>query len=347
MRYPQFWQRRAIRSFLLLPLAALVCWIAGRRRDRATHGKGVTAVERPVIVIGNLTVGGTGKTPILIALAEALTERGYVVGVISRGYGVRIGVEPRDVGEATGATDVGDEPWLIHEKLNLPVIVHPDRVRAAQQLLARYPEIEVILSDDGLQHHRLGRALQIAVVDGVRRFGNRFCLPAGPLREPLAALAAMDFVVVNGDPFETGQMQARFELTTVRDLFDDRTCPLSDFLRLHPDQTFQALAGIGHPDRFFDALTAQGMAIRPYPLDDHQPTPTGLLVHLRRLGQPVVMTEKDAVKWLQNKPSWHNRPDQVFAVSGRMILDVSFVSGVLARLEAQGKASSLSAKKKI
>jgi tetraacyldisaccharide 4'-kinase len=334
MRYPDFWQRRAIRSLFLSPLAALVCWIAKRRRSRAAKGAGVVNIDRPVFVIGNLTVGGTGKTPILIALARILTEHGYAVGIISRGYGVRIGVEPRDVAEATGASDVGDEPWLIYQKLALPVMVHPDRVRAAQQLRARYPEVDLILSDDGLQHHRLGRAFQMAVIDGTRRFGNGFCVPAGPLREPLSARAAMDFIVVNGTPFEPGQLSARFEMTTVHDLYDEQTQSLDEFISLHQGQTIQALAGIGNPSRFFDALRDRGLVIKRYPLDDHQPIPRGLLVHLRRSGLPVLMTEKDAVKWRQNQPLWHNQPGQIFAVSGRMILDEALIDAVLTRLAA-------------
>lgn len=316
-----------------MPLSLLVCWIAGRRRSRAARRKGVVHIDRPVFVVGNLTVGGTGKTPTLIALASLLTNHGYSVGVVSRGYGVRIGVEPRDVSEATGAADVGDEPWLIHAKLDLPVVVHPDRVRAAQQLRARYPEVDLILSDDGLQHHRLERAFQMVVVDGTRRFGNGFCLPAGPLREPLRARDAMDFIVVNGAPFEPGQFGARFELTTVHDLYDEQTQSLEDFCRQYQGQTLQALAGIGHPERFFDALQIQGVAIKRFPLDDHQATPPGLLGYLRRSGMPVVMTEKDAVKWRQNKPSWHNQPGQVFAVSGQMILDEALVEAILSRLD--------------
>lgn len=334
MRYPEFWQRKAIRCFFLLPFALLVCWIARRRRRRAARGKGVFSVDRSVFVIGNLTVGGTGKTPILIALARLLTERGYRVGVISRGYGVQIGVEPRDVTEAQGAADVGDEPWLIHERTGLPVMVHPDRVRAAQQLRARYPEVELILSDDGLQHHRLGRAIQMAVIDGDRRFGNGFCLPAGPLREPLSALSDMDFVVVNGATFAPGQWSARFVLTSVQDLYDGQEYPLADFLNAHQGDTLQALAGIGHPERFFDALQSHGARIKRFPLDDHQPTPPGLLSYLRRSGMPVVMTDKDAVKWRQNKPAWHNQPGQVFAVSGSMLLGEGLIEAIMSRLEA-------------
>lgn len=345
MRYPDFWQRRGLRSLLLRPWSALVCRIARRRRLKAQQGLGVVDVGCPVMVIGNLTVGGTGKTPILMALARYLTDAGYSIGILSRGYGVRIGVEPRDVAEAPSPRAVGDEPWLIHQALGLPVMVHPDRVRAAQQLLARYPEVDLILSDDGLQHHRLGRTLQMVVVDGSRRFGNALCLPAGPLREPLSALDTADFIVVNGAPFAAGQWSAHFRLTVVRDLYDQQCYPVAEFAQQCAGQTVHALAGIGHPARFFDALRAEGFTLRPYPLDDHQPTPSGLMGHLRRSGGVVLMTEKDAVKWLNRPPVWHNRAGQAFVVLGEMVLDEPLMKAVQAALPAPRSAAPAAPKK--
>lgn len=331
MRYPNFWQRRGLCSWLLRPLSLITCAVARRRRQAArdAHSHALTC---PVIVVGNLTVGGTGKTPVLIALALALGAHGRKVGVISRGYGAKIGIEPRDVSEATGPDVVGDEPWLIHQALNVPVFVHPDRVRAAEQLCAHYPEVDVILSDDGLQHHRLPRSVEIVVIDGSRRLGNRLCLPAGPLRESVKTLDEVDFVLVNGEPFAKHQWGVHFVLTEVRDLFDQSTMPVEDFILKFGAEPVVALAGIGHPQKFFDALRARGLRLKTYALDDHQSAPVALLHTLSRVEAPLLMTEKDAVKWQQNRPSWHNRPGRVFAVVGQIQLPDTLVRAILEKL---------------
>ena len=332
MRYPAFWQRRGLRSWLLRPLSLITCMVARRRRATTLRGASGLLDGCPVVVIGNLTVGGTGKTPVLMALARALTEQGRTVGVISRGYGARIGIEPRDVAEASGPDAVGDEPWLIHHTLNVPVFVHPDRVRAAEQLLARHPEVDVILSDDGLQHRPLPREVEIVVIDGVRRLGNRLCLPAGPLREPEKTLDVVDFVIVNGERFADDQWSVSFDLTTVRDLFDQSTMSMEDFILKFGDKPVVALAGIGHPEKFFNALREHGLTLETYALDDHQPVPPALVHYLRRVGNPIVMTEKDAVKWQQNRPSWHVRPEQVFAAVGQIQLPDELVRAILDKL---------------
>ncbi|OYV45926.1 MAG: tetraacyldisaccharide 4'-kinase, partial [Halothiobacillus sp. 20-53-49] len=139
MRYPDFWQHRGVPSWLLWPLSLITCAWAKSSRKKGQNPAANLATDCPIIVVGNITVGGTGKTPVLIALAQALTLRGKKVGIISRGYGAKIGVEPRDVAESASASLVGDEPWLMYQRLGLPVVVHPDRVRAASQLRARYP----------------------------------------------------------------------------------------------------------------------------------------------------------------------------------------------------------------
>ncbi|OZB75008.1 MAG: tetraacyldisaccharide 4'-kinase [Halothiobacillus sp. 14-55-98] len=332
MRYPDFWQRRGLRSWLLWPLSLVTCMVARSRRAAAERGEARLQDGCPVVVIGNITVGGTGKTPVLIALARALAEHGRRVGVISRGYGARIGIEPRDVSEATGPDAVGDEPWLIHHALNVPVFVHPDRVRAAEQLRARHPEVDVILSDDGLQHHALPREVEIVVIDGVRRLGNRLCLPAGPLRESAKTLDDVDFVIVNGEQFSDDQWAVQFELTRVRDLFDQSIQSVDDFILGLGDQTVVALAGIGHPEKFFTALRDRGLSLETYALEDHQPVPPALLHYLRRVGSPIVMTEKDAVKWQQNRLPWHVRPGQVFAVIGQIRLPDELVRAILDKL---------------
>ncbi len=344
LRYPAFWQRRGLRSLLLWPLSVLVCAVARRRRARAAAGQGDGRLPRPVLVVGNLTVGGTGKTPVLIALAQALTEAGVAVGVISRGYGVTIGVEPGDVSEAQSAAEVGDEPWLIHQTTGVPVMVHPDRLRAGASLCARYPEIQLILSDDGLQHHALLRRWNWIVLDARRGLGNGFCLPAGPLREPAAAaLASAAVVLVNGAAEASAAQRLggeravpiRFELTGMKDLYTGDILPLADFLAGQGAEPLIALAAIGNPDGFFAALTEQGLTIESYALADHAAVPPGLRHHLRRSGQVVVMTEKDAAKWVGQRPSWHNQAGQVFAAMGRIDFPAGLVDALIVELKAE------------
>ncbi len=351
MRYPNFWQRRGVFSLLLWPLSLITCAWAKSAREKGQNSAANVAADCPIIVIGNITVGGTGKTPVLIALAEALTLRGKTVGIISRGYGAKIGVEPRDVAESDRAKPVGDEPWLIHQRLGLPVVVHPDRVRALSQLRARYPEINVILSDDGLQHHKLARTIELVVIDGVRGLGNQFCLPAGPLREPVKSLLAIDFVLVNGQglasdfkhPYAPNPWPVAFELSEVRDLFDDARYTIVEFIEQFlpaADSKATALAAIGHPDRFFDALRALGLKLETYPLADHQPVPAELMAHLGHSSQPLLMTEKDAVKWRDKKPAWHTQSGQVFAVCGHIPLSSALVDSVLTLLDERSKTAS-------
>ncbi|MGC8696988.1 MAG: tetraacyldisaccharide 4'-kinase [Halothiobacillus sp.] len=349
MRYPTFWQHRGVLSILLWPFSLITCRWAKSRRLKAQNRTGALATDCPVIVIGNITVGGTGKTPVLIALAQALTLRGKKVGIISRGYGAKIGVEPRDVAESLSVQMVGDEPWLIYQRLGLPVVVHPDRVRAASQLRARYPEVDVLLSDDGLQHYALVRAIELVVIDGVRGLGNQFCLPAGPLREPMSTLSKRDFVLINGAPpnlsapMPANYWPVAFELYEICDLHDDTRYTIDEFIaQVLPacEGRAAALAAIGNPARFFDALRSLGLKLETYPLADHQPVPAELLVHLGRLAQPLLMTEKDAVKWRERKPAWHTQPGQVFAVCGHIPLSPALVDSVLALLDARSNTAS-------
>ena len=156
--------------------------------------------EVPVIVVGNLTVGGTGKTPFVVSLVKHLKNIGYSPGVISRGYGGNADSYPLDVSDSIGSYMSGDEPYLIRRRTSVPVVVDPDRVQAAKALLANH-QVDLIISDDGLQHYRLRRDVEILIVDGERGFGNGFCLPAGPLREPISRLQTIDLVLVNGPNF--------------------------------------------------------------------------------------------------------------------------------------------------
>lgn len=285
------WYRPASWSLVLAPLALLFRALVGVRR-RYLEGR-QPALPLPVVVVGNITVGGTGKTPLIIALVNALKDRGYRPGVISRGYGGR---SPRYPLEVTGDSDpalCGDEPLLIAASCQCQVVVDPDRLRAARYLQS-HSDCDVILSDDGLQHYRLPRHLEIIVVDGERMLGNGWCLPAGPLREPPARLAQAAFTVVNGsDQLLRHPRQYRMDLVPLRfrHLSSGETRP--------PDQppgdgSVHAVAGIGNPTRFARTLASLGLSVRLHPFPDHHAFSAGDLRFDDR--RPVIITAKDAVK---------------------------------------------------
>jgi len=297
-RLERLWYEGGAAGALLAPLAAL--YGAGGAARRALYRAGVLRARRlarPVVVVGNLTVGGTGKTPLTIHLARELTAAKLKVGIVSRGYGRR-GGELRSVLADSDWRDVGDEPLLLARRTACATVVAADRAAAARTLIAR--GAEVILADDGLQHLALARDCQIAVVDGSRGFGNGRLLPAGPLREPRAALARADVVVVNGAaahpslaggalPADALRMQLRME-PAVR--LDGRglPCELAGFRgrRVH------AVAAIGNPQRFFRELSGQGIDVIAHPFPDHHAFTARELAFGDEL--PVLMTEKDAVK---------------------------------------------------
>lgn len=253
----------------------------------------------PVVVAGNVTVGGTGKTPITIWLAQELRIRGHKPGIVSRGYGGRVGPVPL---EATGGSDpatVGDEAILIAARSRSPVFVHPDRVAAAQAAIAA--GADVIIADDGLQHYRLARDYEIAVIDGSRGTGNGWLLPAGPLREPLDRLQRVDRVLVQTEGQDvdvpyirrlTDRNSSAFTLVPkqLRELNGARSRPLGELA----GQTVHAVAAIGNPTRFFRMLEAHGMRVVPHAYRDHLQL-TGKHLDFGD-GLPIVMTEKDAVK---------------------------------------------------
>lgn len=246
----------------------------------------------PVIVIGNITVGGTGKTPLTIWLAQRLKEKGYRPGIISRGYG---GITPRRPLEVTINTSprlAGDEPVMIARRTGCPVFIFPKRVDAGHALMARHG-VDILIADDGLQHHELERDLEIAVVDGARGFGNGHLLPAGPLREPIDRLDRVDFVVTNGGDETDGiRMQlSGSRLTNLHQYCMKR--PLDHF----KGQKIHAIAGIGNPDRFFQQLKAAGLEIEEHPFPDHHVYSKKDLSFAK--DAPVLMTEKDAVKCLE------------------------------------------------
>ena len=300
------WRSMNPLSILLLPLAGLFWFAMSLRRRMYTHGW-LDSIQLgvPVIVVGNITAGGTGKTPLVIALVKSLQQRGYRPGVVSRGYGGTAD-RPKLVTPDSDPRSVGDEPVLIAWKTRAPVAVGRDRVAAARLLLVHSPGIDLILSDDGLQHYRLGRDLELAVVDGDVGLGNGLPIPAGPLREPASRLKSVDAVIVtcrHGQP-------CRFHLDHQR-VMEVRHGPGQLFRlrneaeRKSPHQAFSgsvdAVAGIAQPENFFKLLRDYGLNIHPYPFPDHHDFTIADLDHDR----PVVMTEKDAVKCRKfARPDW-------------------------------------------
>jgi tetraacyldisaccharide 4'-kinase len=245
----------------------------------------------PVIVIGNITVGGTGKTPMIIWLARQLQNEGYKPGIISRGYGGQAESWPQWVDAGSTADIVGDEALLIAKQTGCPMAVGPVRADAAKLLLER-TDCNVILSDDGLQHYALNRDIEIAVIDGERRFGNGYCLPAGPLREPIERLQSVDFIVVNGEKYEDDEFSMQIAGDTAVNLVTGEEKPLREFRGI----PCHALAGIGNPGRFFKLLESSGVSCKTYSFPDHykfQPSDISFSD-----SAPVLMTEKDAVKCL-------------------------------------------------
>jgi tetraacyldisaccharide 4'-kinase len=240
----------------------------------------------PVLVIGNLTAGGTGKTPLTIVLAEALHARGLRPGVVSRGHGGRQR-GPILLSEAPDPADVGDEPCLIRAS-GVPVAVGRDRPAAAQLLVAA--GCDVLIADDGLQHYRLARDVEICVIDGARRFGNGRLLPAGPLREPLRRLARVDLRVCNGGTPQAGEYPMWLAGGDMVTLDGTQRKPLADFAgrRVH------AVAAIGHPGRFFASLRDAGIEVIEHAFADHHAFVAADLAFGD--GLPVLMTDKDAVK---------------------------------------------------
>lgn len=315
------WQRGGWLSTALRPLSALTAWAVERKRARYASGAKVSyRPPVPVVVIGNIFVGGTGKTPMVIATVDNLRARGYTPGVVSRGYGVKVGPHPRvGLGDLEAAR-FGDEPALIARATGAPVSIHPKRALAAQALLQAHPGVDVIVSDDGLQHLALARDIEIVVQDQ-RGVGNRRLLPAGPLREPASRLADVDAVVTNiGTPVASPavsdtlaahprhdgrlprvsdtansrprQVRMWLEPGLARHIGGHATQPLSAFAG---QPRIAAAAGIGNPERFFTTLRSAGITLSAtLPLPDHHDYATSPFDALD--ADVILVTAKDAIK---------------------------------------------------
>ena len=284
------WYREMYISSAFMPLSML--YVDAIRLRRFLYRIGLKKSGRlpvPVIIVGNITVGGTGKTPLVIWLAEFLTQQGFKPGVISRGYG---GTE-QQVQAVTPQSDpalVGDEAVVLARRCGCPVMVGANRLAAGRELLANNP-CDVLISDDGLQHLALQRDVEIVVIDGERRFGNGYCLPVGPLREPPERLKSVDLVVVNGgQDLEEHEFAMHCLGEQCVNLLSGELKPLADFKNL----ACHALAAIGNPGRFFKRLSAVGLNCTEHAFPDHHVFSAADLRFKDE--KPVIMTEKDAVK---------------------------------------------------
>ncbi|NRD73547.1 tetraacyldisaccharide 4'-kinase [Shewanella sp. VB17] len=275
-------------KWLLSPLSLLFWLITYIRSVLFTCGlKKVVSLPVPVIIVGNITVGGSGKTPTVIYLIELLRRQGFKPGVVSRGYGVKFEGVKR-VEPLMGADLVGDEPAMIVARTQVPMVIGSDRVSAAQALIQAY-DVDIIISDDGLQHYRLARDIELLILDGERRFGNELLLPAGPLRESTDRQQHVDFIIVNGEAHD-GEFPMILEPT--------RFVPVSASSQqvFDPYKPAVAIAGIANPERFFTTLRdANVPLIKTKAFEDHQIFSLKALMEVTKMA-PLLMTEKDAVK---------------------------------------------------
>lgn len=300
----KIWSGRSWLYIALLPLSALYGLVSGLRR--LSYKMGLSRSWKapvPVIVVGNLTAGGNGKTPVVIWLVEQLQQKGYRVGVVSRGYGGKSEYYPLLVTDEVTTAQAGDEPVLIRRRTGAPVAVAPKRANAIEALLAHTP-IDIVVTDDGLQHYALQRDYEIVVIDGVRRFGNGCWLPAGPMRELAGRLNTVNAIIVNGGTAQAGELPMTLKGELAVNLLTGEMRNVTDI----PNTI--AMAGIGHPPRFFATLQQLGASLQEtHAFADHQSYEKSQLLALANSEQNLLMTEKDAVKCFQfAQPNWWYLP---------------------------------------
>lgn len=301
---PEDWYRGAAWLQLLRPLSALYQWLASRRRNQ--HSAQQQAGRLPVLVIGNITVGGTGKTPVVIALATWLESQGYRVAVLSRGYGAQPPVLPFLVESGCPPEQCGDEIAMMRRHLAGVLMIDPDRRRALAALDQR-DDCDIVISDDGLQHYRLRRDIEWVIIDGARGLGNGYCLPAGPLREPVQRLAQVDEILLNGewraprsleqsglDEYSENMHTFTLQPNGWVNVKSGQTLSMDAGIARFQTEALHAIAGIGNPQRFFQTLTDMGLVFSTQAFADHHPYQAEDLRNWQNKG--VLMTEKDAVK---------------------------------------------------
>lgn len=311
------WYGKAGVLAVLKPLGLLVAAVsAAKKRQRI---KNIHA-PLPVIVVGNISVGGTGKTPMVVAIVEHLIAKGLKPGVVSRGYGGEATEYPYYLDQHSTSKESGDEPLLIYQRCNVPVCVAPDRRAAIEYLLDR-SDCNIVVSDDGLQHYGMARSIEIAVIDGERGLGNGQLMPVGPLRESAKALAAVDMIVSNGQLNHPATIQLMAELQLKNRLWEMALQPetlepleplkseqvkrLDSNAPVLKDVEINAIAGIGNPERFFTTLKSMGYKPKTFAFADHHHYQAQDLQFGNEF--PIVMTEKDAVKCRQLNPknAWY------------------------------------------
>lgn len=287
----RIWSGRSALYLLLLPFSLLYGLISNLLRLSYCRGwRKAWRAPVPVVIVGNLTAGGNGKTPVVIWLVQALQQRGYRVGVVSRGYGGKAERYPLVLNEETTTREAGDEPVLIYQRTGAAVAVAPQR-RLAVEALVSGGAVDVIITDDGLQHYALARDIEIVVVDGERRFGNGWWLPAGPMRERAVRLKSVTAVIANGGIAQPGELSMQLVPGHAVNLLSGERRPVAQLLNV------VAMAGIGHPPRFYNTLRQQGVVIqKEVSFADHQNYSPDILNALITDGQTLLMTEKDAVK---------------------------------------------------
>ena len=304
---------------LLLPLSLLFALISATRRQAFKLGiKQSSKVNAAVIIVGNISVGGNGKTPLVVYLAQLLTEQGYRPGILTRGYGGKSELYPLQVNAHSQVAEVGDEPMLMIQHVTCPLVVDPVRARGANYLVEQC-QCDVIICDDGLQHYALQRDVEIVVMDGHRRLGNQLLLPAGPLREGKWRLKTSDFIVTNGELAQEGEYAMTLQPGDFININDpQRKCKLSDM-----QQAVTALAGIGNPQRFFSLLETHDITMKQQlSFVDHHDFKANDLPE-----GTVLMTEKDAVKC---RPFAHA---DCWYLPVKANLDASFSAALLTKLQ--------------
>lgn len=326
MSWPKFWNKLQWQSIALMPLSKLVCWEAKRRLHNFRQAQQVSTARQTtatVIVVGNVVVGGTGKTPFIIWLSKKLQQQGLKVGIISRGYGVKAKQQAIWVTKESQASECGDEPVMLAKQTGCPVAVSPQRDQALQ-LLNEQANCDVVISDDGLQHYALQRDIEIVLIDAERQFGNQLCLPAGPLREPLSRIAEVDYTIWNGlneqqaIPELAYQQKSAHKMQLSPACFrqvgqPDNSVTPAEFIEKYPQKTALAIAGIGNPARFFNTLQTLGIEADGQTFADHHAYSKQELIQLVNSSnqaiqqKPLIMTEKDAVKcteFAESEPDW-------------------------------------------
>ena len=328
-RLVQGWSGYGWFNVLMLPVSwvyQVLFWC-----NRQLYSLGLLAtrsVPAPVIVVGGITAGGAGKTPLVIAIADYFKQQGRRPGIVSRGYGGKTGQGAVRVSHLTTARQVGDEPQLIHELTGLPVVVGPDRIESGRYLVQQC-QCDLVINDDGFQRFSLARDVDIAVVDGQAGFGNGWCLPAGPLREKPAALKRADLVVVNGAPDDGlalpgNVFEMSMELVDAYNLKSGQRRDIATF----EGSPVHAVAGLGNPERFFRQLEQQAIPITRHAFFDHHRFEETDLVFDDSL--PVLMTEKDGIKCRNMTAA-----KLIWVISARASLDPGFFTGLEQLLESR------------